>query len=282
MGKSWKNRQHASTGYPYSHMRTSHVHIVRPKVRSEDGNSFFFGLFMDSAGVPGQSKDLSLADTRAVADLKRLAFIPSYSAYYSRKVASLYSKSRSRLPSALQPGLEAMETRMSAVGAPVVHAVQLRSEHLLSSLDRKVDEVCLAAQSWLWTKPGKARHPQGDTLVLRFNDGVPALGASPTLEKLFERAQPSLDFAAAKYMGAHDTVVSSEAYSKALQSAHAFLAQLQTFALFRSLYATISPLADPTLGNITQSTYYEAVIEHLKPTKSDAAHGHTPAGLAAS
>lgn len=43
MGKSWKNRQHASTGYPYSHMRTSHVHIVRPKVRSEDGNSFFFG-----------------------------------------------------------------------------------------------------------------------------------------------------------------------------------------------------------------------------------------------
>ena len=77
------------------------------------------------------------------------------------------------------------------------------------------------------------------------------------MEKLFERAQPSLDFAAAKYMGAHDTVVSSEAYSKALQSAHAFLAQLQTFALFRSLYATISPLADPTLGNITQSTYYE-------------------------
>lgn len=26
----------------------------------------------------------------------------------------------------------------------------------------------------------------------------------------------------------------------------------------------------------------QAVIEHLKPTKSDAAHGHTPAGLAAS
>ena len=101
------------------------------------------GLFMDSAGVPGQSKDLSLADTRAVADLKRLAFIPSYSAYYSRKVASLYSKSRSRLPSALQPGLEAMETRMSAVGAPVVHAVQLRSEHLLSSLDRKVCQSAL-------------------------------------------------------------------------------------------------------------------------------------------
>ena len=45
MGKSWKNRRHASTGYPYSHMRLAHVHIVRPKVRSEESNSLFLGEF---------------------------------------------------------------------------------------------------------------------------------------------------------------------------------------------------------------------------------------------
>ena len=42
MGKSWKNRRHARTGYPYSHMRIAHVHIVQPRVHAENG-SYFVG-----------------------------------------------------------------------------------------------------------------------------------------------------------------------------------------------------------------------------------------------
>ena len=95
---------------------------------------------MDSKPLKGSASGmgLSLADAHEPLDLKRLAFIPSYSTYYSRKVAALYSRTRSQLPSALQPRLEAVETRFSAVGSPLVHALQSRSELLLSSLDRKV------------------------------------------------------------------------------------------------------------------------------------------------
>ena len=99
-------------------------------------------MFLDSH-VPsksGQRRELSqkLAATRGPLELKRLTFIPSYSTYYSRKIAALYSNTRSRLPSALQPKLEVMETRVSIVSSPVVQAMQNRSEFLLSSLDRKV------------------------------------------------------------------------------------------------------------------------------------------------
>ena len=98
---------------------------------------------MDSkpAGLPGQGKELSFSEAQGQLELKRLAFIPSYSAYYSRKVAALYSKSRSRLPSSLRPRLDAVESRLTAVSSPMVHAVQLRSEQLLSTLDRKVRDT---------------------------------------------------------------------------------------------------------------------------------------------
>lgn len=71
-------------------------------------------------------------------ELRRLAFIRDYSAYYSNKAAALYAKSRSRLPRALKPRLDVLESRVSAVSVPVVQAMQMRSEQLLTSLDRKV------------------------------------------------------------------------------------------------------------------------------------------------
>lgn len=64
-------------------------------------------------------------------------------------MAALYKDSRSRLPGALQPGLEAVEGAVSSISTPVVQAMQLRSEQLLTTLDRKVggeawQAACLA------------------------------------------------------------------------------------------------------------------------------------------
>ena len=72
-----------------------------------------------------------------------------------------------------------------------------------------------------------------------------------------ERAQPSMDYATTKYMHAHDNLVTSEAYCRALHSAEVMLAHLQGSPLFRALYPVISPLADPTMDCIMHSSFYE-------------------------
>ena len=144
------------------------------------------GLFMDSnsAGISGQGRDMSLAVSREHWELKRLAFIPSYSAYYSRKVAALYRKSRSRLPTALQPRLDAVESRVSAVSLPVVQAMQIRSEHLLSSLDRKVGADAYA-HTCCSCPPSDACWVSAAFLVLRGISGVPCTWTHQLLHRPF-------------------------------------------------------------------------------------------------
>lgn len=97
------------------------------------------GLFVDSpAAQLSANQGLLLTKADQSLELKRLEFIRSYSTYYSSKVAGLYARSRSKLPRALQPRLDAVESRVTAVSMPVVQAMQIRSEQLLTSLDRKV------------------------------------------------------------------------------------------------------------------------------------------------
>lgn len=81
--------------------------------------------------------------------------------------------------------------------------------------------------------------------------------AAGAVAKLLERAQPSLDYAAMKYMDAHNSIVASHAYCHALQSISVLLVQMQDSALFRAVYPVISPVADPTWETISHSTYYE-------------------------
>ena len=90
-------------------------------------------------------REMALASGKRAVDLKRLSFVHSYSAHYTSKVAAMYKGSRTRVPGALLPGLEALEGCMSSLSLPMVHAMQLRSEQLLTSLDRK---VCLHASHW--------------------------------------------------------------------------------------------------------------------------------------
>ena len=58
-------------------------------------------------------------------------------------------------------------------------------------------------------------------------------------------------------MDAHDSLVTSDSYCRALHSAGDVLALLQGSSLFKALYPVISPLADPTLDCITQLPVYE-------------------------
>lgn len=75
----------------------------------------------------------------------------------------------------------------------------------------------------------------------------------PAVTKLLERAQPSLDAAAARYMVAHDSIVASEAYSNAMQSAQGVLSSVQGTHAF----AAIFPVISPTWEAIAHSPYYE-------------------------
>ncbi|KAK9798955.1 hypothetical protein WJX73_009072 [Symbiochloris irregularis] len=261
MGKSWKNRSHARTGYPYSHMRIAHVHIVQPRVRAENGNSYFVGLFMESQCTEGGAcRDAQLSKSDCSLELKRLAFLQSYSAFYSSRMAALYRTSRSRVPGALQPGLEAFEGAVSSISTPVLQAVQLRSGQLLTTVDRKLDVACHAAHAWFFPKPANRARALG------FNEGwSKVVASSPAVTKLLERAQPSLDAVAARYMGAHDSIVASEAYSNALQSAHEVISSVQGTPVF----AAIFPVISPTWEAIAHSTYYESLLNHLKPIKAD-------------
>ena len=77
------------------------------------------------------------------------------------------------------------------------------------------------------------------------------------MARLWECAQPSLEAMAARYRGAHDSLVASEAYNSALQSAQGVLDSMQGSPLFRRLYPLLSPVAESTLDCIAQSPYYE-------------------------
>lgn len=103
------------------------------------------GLFLEKQCVDGgPGRDAQLSTRECSPDLKRLAFIPSYSAFYSSRMAALYRDSRSKLPGALHPSLDAFEGAVSSISMPVLQAMQLRSEQLLTTLDRKVSPPTLA------------------------------------------------------------------------------------------------------------------------------------------
>lgn len=103
----------------------------------------------------------------------------------------------------------------------------------------KTCDVCLKGSSW------SAASQLHGRLTISHASAV-------AVTKLLERAQPSLDAVAARYMGAHDTIVASDAYSAALQSAQEVLNSVQGTPVF----AAIFPVIAPTWDVIVHSPYY--------------------------
>lgn len=90
------------------------------------------------------------------------------------------------------------------------------------------------------------------------------------VDKVLESAQPSVEFTRKKYTDAHDAVVASATYSKAMEAAEAIVSNFKHSFVYRTaaarLYPVVSQFTDPALDRIVQSQYYSAVVDHLRPT----------------
>jgi hypothetical protein len=110
---------------------------------------------------------------------------------------------------------------------------------------------------------------EAEVLVNKVGEAWLKLASLPPVSKLVETAQPSVEYARAKYLEAHDAIVASSAYSRALETACGIVHRVQDTMVYRAaankLYPVISPYADPALDKITHSQLYSAVVDHLKP-----------------
>lgn len=93
------------------------------------------------------------------------------------------------------------------------------------------------------------------------------------VNRLLEKAQPSVEYTQRKYTDAHDAIVSSALYNRAVETAAEMLQRVTETSLFKvaaeRLYPAISGVADPALQRIASSAYTRAVIEHLKPIPTE-------------
>jgi hypothetical protein len=140
------------------------------------------------------------------------------------------------------------------------HGITGTAKQALGAILSKVDE----AQSL----PAD-RESEGLTLVNGVHDAWAKLAALPPVKGVIETAQPSIDFTQRKYGDAHDAVVASATYNRALEAAAEVLQRVQDSPLYKAaagrLYPAISGIADPAIERITNSSYTKAVVEHLKP-----------------
>jgi hypothetical protein len=110
---------------------------------------------------------------------------------------------------------------------------------------------------------------ESKVLVEKVGEAWARLSSYPAVHNVIETAQPSVDFAWKKYIAAHDTVVATQTYHRAVETGAGVLSKVQETGLYKAaadkLYPVVSPYFDPALDRVTHSHYYEAVRNHLKP-----------------
>ncbi|KAK9843460.1 hypothetical protein WJX81_004052 [Elliptochloris bilobata] len=110
---------------------------------------------------------------------------------------------------------------------------------------------------------------RSEAVISKVSDAWGKLVVQPPVTKLVETVQPTVDFSYHKYCQAHDVVVASEAYNRALETASAIIHKVTGSLVYRvaasKLYPVISPYADPALAKVTHSALYASVVDHLKP-----------------
>ncbi|KAK9830494.1 hypothetical protein WJX72_012066 [[Myrmecia] bisecta] len=283
MGKSSKARHcHHPGNYPYCPVRApTNVLVVRAPLQQENGH-------VTGAAMHGASPFWPMEPAGKSQDLKRLEFIRSYSEYCWSKAnqlaSTVYSTGRAYTPATLDAHLRAVEERVSSFSTPLVCAVTQQTENVLRTLDGKVDIMFhaaseLFAHSSLMADALERQHGYQQPFVgkggredylHKLEEAWCKLMALPPVNKLLETTAPSVDFTRKKYLAAHDVVVGSTSYNKALATAANMLDQVKDTFVYKAaaskLYPVISPLADPALSKITHSACYSAVLDHLKPT----------------
>lgn len=107
---------------------------------------------VQAAGKQAQQK----ADAATQQSLSRLEFVKSYAEYALNKgydvAGSAYQTSRSFTPQFLEPRVQAIESKVSELGAsyggPVINTVQDRSSQVLGVVDKQVDGLAKRAEQF--------------------------------------------------------------------------------------------------------------------------------------
>lgn len=157
--------------------------------------------------------------------------------------------------------------------ARLEESLQLVKERGVTGTARQVVAAVLKRLEESYKGPSEA----GSSLQLTAADADAweRLVAHPTVSRLLERAQPSIQYTQKKYESAHDAVVASAAYSRTVEAAAEVLQRVADSALYRlaaeRLYPAISGIADPALERLANSAYTRAVVQHLKPIPKEGA-----------
>lgn len=98
-------------------------------------------------------------------------------------------------------------------------------------------------------------------LMIKVGEAWSKLAGLPPVSLL----QPSVEYTWAKYLAAHDAVVATPTYNKAVDLTAESLGKVQGSYMYKALYPRISPYADPALGALASTQTYAAIVDHLRP-----------------
>ncbi|KAK9803434.1 hypothetical protein WJX73_000158 [Symbiochloris irregularis] len=116
---------------------------------------------------------------------------------------------------------------------------------------------------------------QGAALTNKVQEAWNKFYSLPAVQQTLARTKPTVDAAWQKYLAAHDQLLSTTYYHRAVDSGSKILTQAQQTAVYKKaktdLYPSLAPYADPAYNSIVGSTYYKAAVDHLKPVSSYAA-----------
>lgn len=114
---------------------------------------------------------------------------------------------------------------------------------------------------------------EAEDLIQKIGDAWNRVASLPPVAKVVATAQPSVQYTCGKYREAHDAIVSSAAYNRALDVADGVVKRVQDTFVYQvaahRLYPVVSPLADPALDRLTHSPVYTAVKDHFTPPVGD-------------
>jgi len=156
--------------------------------------------------------------------------VRSQGSYWLTLMTSAYCVGRAYipLPKSLMSGFENRVSNVATQG----------SEKVLYALDAKVDSVISLAQS-----------------VAEEGEGWWA--------ELAQR--PPVKTAVAAYQRAHDTVVATAVYSKAMELGEVTLARVHESTIYKSLLPLVGPFTEPAVKRLMDSPAFQAVKDHLAP-----------------
>jgi hypothetical protein len=174
--------------------------------------------------------------------LKRLAFVRAQGSFWLTWFSAAYSTGKTLVPLP-HSVINALENTMSDLGGSLISSAQQQSEKVLYALDAKVDSVVSMAT-------GEVRGG----------------GVSPPevwWESLSHR--PPFKYVVSAYQQAHDAVVQTPIYTKALELGGETMTRVHDSRLYKSLLPLVGPLTEPAVKRIMESPTFQAVKEHLAP-----------------